>query len=299
RSVRQQPDHRALELADVALDVVGDELHHLVRQLDAVVFGLAPHDGDAGFQFRRFQIRREAPLEAREQPLLDALDLARRAVSRKHDLLARLVQRVEDVEEFLLRLLLAAEELYVVDDEQVNLAVEQRELADAVVLDGLDELGGEALAGDVEHRLGAVRLDVVADGLNQVRLAEADAAVDHERVEARLPRLLRDGKRGAPGQAVAVALDEASERVALVELAVDLRPLDARNHKRIRDGHRRLVRKRFRGRAVTRGRSHRCRWRSLGLRAGRRWRCLYRGRRDGRRVVGRTPRRKVHRRTFV
>ena len=103
----------------------------------------------------RLHVGREAPAEAREEALLDAVDVAcGGAVGREHDLLAALVQLVEDVEELFLRLLLAAEELHVVHDEQVDLPVKHRELADAlVVLDGLHELGREALRGDVERRV--------------------------------------------------------------------------------------------------------------------------------------------------
>ena len=43
----------------------------------------------------------------------------------------------------------------------------------------LDELVGELLAGDVTNLAGLVRLgDAMTDGLHQVRLAEADAAID-------------------------------------------------------------------------------------------------------------------------
>src|SRR5690606_25904170 len=124
------------------------------------------------------------------------------------------MQLIEDVEEFFLGFLLAAEELHVVDDDQIDLPVEAREVGDPIFLDGSDELRGELLARYIEDavELAALR-NAVSDGLNDVCLPEADAAVDHEGVEARAARVFRDGVRRAASEAVAIALDEGFEGV--------------------------------------------------------------------------------------
>jgi hypothetical protein len=74
-------------------------------------------------------------------------------VAGDHQLLAALVQGVEDMEEHVLRFLLAGEELHIVDDQHVHHLVELREVAHGVVLHRLDELLGELLRRYVEDRL--------------------------------------------------------------------------------------------------------------------------------------------------
>ena len=94
-----------------------------------------------------------------------------------------LVQRVEGVEELLLRALLAGEELDVVDEQHVDVAELVAEAGHLVVADGVDHLVGELLTGDVaDGGVGLTALHVVADGVHQVGLAHADAAVEEERV---------------------------------------------------------------------------------------------------------------------
>ena len=62
-------------------------------------------------------------LEPLAEPLLDAGELARQAVAGEHQLPAGLVQRVEGVEELLLGLGLAGQELHVVDQQHVGVAI--------------------------------------------------------------------------------------------------------------------------------------------------------------------------------
>jgi hypothetical protein len=59
------------------------------------------------------------------------------------------VQRVEGVEELLLRLLFVLEKLDVVDQEHVDIAVAALKPDAPTVLDGIDELVGELLARGV------------------------------------------------------------------------------------------------------------------------------------------------------
>ena len=63
---------------------------------------------------------------------------------------------------------------------------------------------------------------VVADGVEQVGLAEPGVAVDEERV-VRLRRRLGDGDRGGMGEAVGLADDEVVERVLRVQARVAAR----------------------------------------------------------------------------
>ena len=137
---------------------------------------------------------------------------------RQDDLLAVLVDRVERVEELLLGPLLVRDELDVVDEEQVDPAVAGAELVDLALLDRGDELVGELLARRVDDALAReLGDDLVADGVHQVGLAEAHAAVQEERVVG-VAGPLGDGQAGRVGEPVGRADDEVRERVARVEV---------------------------------------------------------------------------------
>ena len=62
-------------------------------------------------------------LEALPEPVLERAHVARQAVGRQHELRAGALERVEGVEELLLGARLALEELDVVDEQDVDVAV--------------------------------------------------------------------------------------------------------------------------------------------------------------------------------
>ena len=122
------------------------------------------------------------------------------------------------MEELLLGALLAGEELNVVDEQDVDVAELVAERGHLVVADGVDHLVGELFAGDVaDGGVGLAALYVVADGVHEMGLAHADAAVEEERVVG-LGGALGDGLGGGHGELVAAADDEGVELVARVEL---------------------------------------------------------------------------------
>ena len=93
----------------------------------------------------------EAHLEPRGEPLFEIGDFRRRRIAGQDDLLAAVAEGVEGVEEFLLRPVLAGQELDVVDQEHVDLAVALAELGQFAVLDRADVVVRELLRGDVKH----------------------------------------------------------------------------------------------------------------------------------------------------
>ena len=121
------------------------------------------------------------------------------------------------MEELFLGPLAVGEELDVVDHQHVGVAVAVAEVVQAAELDGLDEVVDERLAGQVEDAgLLLAGQHRVADRLEQVRLAQAHAAVDEQGVVGLAGRLA-DGQAGRVGQAVARAGDEVVEGVLLDE----------------------------------------------------------------------------------
>ena len=195
----------------------GDELQHLRRRGEPLRRGLLAQDRDPGLQVGRLDVGDQAPLEPVAQPVLQRLEPLGRPVGGEHDLLVGVVQRVEGVEELLLRLLLALQELDVVDQQHVDVAVAALEAVLPVVADRVDELVGELLAGDVAHLgAGVEAAHVVPDRVQQVGLAEPGVAVDQQRVVG-LARRLGDGDRGGVGEPVGRADDEGLEDVLRVQ----------------------------------------------------------------------------------
>ncbi len=144
-------------------------------------------------------------------------ELLGRTVAGDDDLLVRVVQRVERVEELFLRLLLVLQELDVVDQQHVDVAVAPAEALGLAVANRVDEVVGELLGADVPHaRAGEQAHRVVADGVQQVCLAKTRLAVDEQRV-VRLRRRLRDRDGRRVGEPVARADDEGLEGVLRVE----------------------------------------------------------------------------------
>ena len=82
----------------------------------------------------------EAPLETGAKAFLERRDLLRQRVGRHHDLLLRVVKRIERVEELLLRRVLARDELDVVHQEDVELAVTALELVHLLEPQRVDQL---------------------------------------------------------------------------------------------------------------------------------------------------------------
>ncbi len=137
-----------------------------------------------------------------------------RTVAADDDLLLRVVQRVEGVEELVLRAFLARDELDVVDEQHVDAAIARAEIEDAIESHGVDHLVHETLGRDVgEHESRMMLHDVVADRVHQVRLAETDAAVDEERV-VRSRRRFRNGAARRVRKLIRRPDDEGVEGVA-------------------------------------------------------------------------------------
>ena len=98
---------RPFQLADVGIDLLRDVGKDGFVHVDVLFHCLLFEDGDARFQIRRLHVRDEPALKAGAQALLKRGQLHGRPVGTQDDLLAGGVQRVEGVEEFLLRALAA------------------------------------------------------------------------------------------------------------------------------------------------------------------------------------------------
>ncbi len=159
-------------------------VHTSAGSCDAFDFGLFLQDRHFGFEVGRLDIGHKTPFETRAETLHQARDLLRRAVARNHDLLLRVVEFVEGVEELFLSAVLRAERLNIVDQKNVGRSIARAKFGHLAVLDSADHFVGEALARGVDHAGAATADQRASDGVHQVRLAHADSAVEIERVVA-------------------------------------------------------------------------------------------------------------------
>ncbi len=120
----------------------------------------------------------------------------------------------------LLRLGSPLQELDVVDEEDVDIAIPRLERRTTVVRDGVVEVVRELFARDVpDADAGVHARGVVTDGVQKVRLAQTRVAVDEQRVVG-LRGCLGDRDRGGVGEAVGLTDDEVVERVLRVQSGV-------------------------------------------------------------------------------
>ena len=131
---RGDPNERALEFADVGRDPCwamnsSTSGRHVQRCSGC---RLLAQDRDASLELGRLDVGDQAPLEPVTEPVLQRDQLLGGAVAGDHDLRVGVVQGVEGVEELLLGLFLVLQELDVVDEEHVDVAVPT--LAEQLVL---------------------------------------------------------------------------------------------------------------------------------------------------------------------
>ncbi len=142
----------------------------------------------AQVELGRADVRHQPGAEPAREPRLEALERMRRAVGGDHQPFARRHELVDRVEEFLLRRILAADELEIVDHQQVDAAQPPLEAVRVLGAQGLDEFEHEALRRHVDRRGARIAVEEgMADRMHQVRLALAGARMEIERLNCGLP----------------------------------------------------------------------------------------------------------------
>ena len=188
-----------------------------MRDHEPVVVGLLTKDRDPGLEVGRLDVCDQSPLEPRYEPFLEPGNLLGRAIAGKDDLLPRIIEGVERMEELLLGTLLALEELDIVDEQKVHLPVPSAEVDGGSLLDGRDQVVRELFAGDVGDPHGGVGLKHrVPDGVHEVSFSEAHTTVKEKRV-VHERRFVGDGVARGGSELVVVTYDEALEHVTLVQ----------------------------------------------------------------------------------
>ena len=199
----------ALQVAHASVGCRSDELHHILRNVQAVVAYLALQNVYAKLHVRLLKLGDESARESCDESLVHALQFYWRAVAGKNDALACAEEVVEDVEEGVLCTLLVFPLLYVVNDQNV----------DGVAQHGIGVLHLKQSGADVEHTLFWIdALGFDAYSINKVGLATSLRTEYEERVELHVLRMLGYGLTYGAWQLVAVAFDIVAEGEVRVQL---------------------------------------------------------------------------------
>ena len=184
-------------------------------QHQAELRGLVEDDGRARLYVGRLHVGHESALYARAEAVVQLSHVYGRPVGGQNYLVPGLVDAVEGVERLLLRAALACDELYVVHQQQVYVAVLVAELLAGAGHDRVYKLVGEVVALQVGYlEVRPVAVDLLAYGQQQMRLAETRVAVDEQGV-IHLARVVGHGDGRCVGKLVGRADYKAVEGVAV------------------------------------------------------------------------------------
>ena len=124
------------------------------------------------------------------------------------------MQGVKGMEKLLLCGVLAGDELNIINQQYVHLAVFFAECWRGFVADGVDQIVGELLGRDVENHFSLLN-HLVADRVEDVGLAQSNAAIDKQRVVSP-GGILRDSHACSLSQAICRAYHEVIKAIMRV-----------------------------------------------------------------------------------
>ena len=131
----------------------------------------------------------------------------------------RFDQRIEGIEEFFLGAVLSAEELDIVDEQQIQRVVVLLESVEGFVLVGPYDIGYILFCMDIaDLRLRAALLNQVPYRLQQMRLPQAHATIDEQWVVCS-SRVFRDLQSRGTSKLIRFAGNERVERKARIQAA--------------------------------------------------------------------------------
>ena len=138
--------------------------HDVIAHRQNLVLSLLPQNRDTSLQLRRLHIHIQARTETRTHTLSKTGQLLRRQIRGNYDLLLVVVQGVKRMEELLHRRLFTRQKLDIVNQKNINIAVNLLERRTLIVTNRVNEVIRELLRIHVAHPQIRVQiLGVVAD----------------------------------------------------------------------------------------------------------------------------------------
>ena len=215
---RYEAIQRALQLTHVCKRAARDRFRDaLVERLSARL-RFPAQNRDARLVVGCRDVDNEPAREARQEPLIEAVDLRRRTIARKHDLAAARRHHIPRADQLFLRAMASREELHIIEQQQLHFAETVAKRVALTRLDGLHDFFHEVLERVVQNVLLAMNATrVMAEGHDEVRLAEAGCAVDEKWIVARAGRLC-DATGCRNRKTIACTDDEGVERKPRIQL---------------------------------------------------------------------------------
>src|SRR4051812_38263749 len=106
-----QADQRTFKFTYIGANIRSYEQSNVCGKRDPLLLALLLQDRNLGLEIRRLNVCDQSPLKSAAQTIFDLGKFFRRPVTRNHNLLHRLVQRVESMEELFLSAFLLRQEL--------------------------------------------------------------------------------------------------------------------------------------------------------------------------------------------
>lgn len=163
-----------LELADVVLNLAGNEKNDIFREVPPLRAALLLENGTPGFEVRGLDIGEQTLHEPRSETFFKPLDVRRATIRGEHNLTSGTLKGVEGMEELLLRCLLASNELNIVEQENVDIPKGLSEEVEVFGLKTVDELVDELFRREVDSADVPVFFDgLVGDRVKEVGFSQA------------------------------------------------------------------------------------------------------------------------------
>ena len=221
--MRKEGSQYAFEVTYRLAHVIGDEIHHLIRQRYTVPVHFGEQDSASQVVVRSLNLRRQSPFEACEEPLLDLLEFNRRTVRGQDKLLATLLQVIENMEERVLCSFEARKILNIIHNQHIHGLIEIEEIGYAVVECCVLVLQFERVGTDVQHScLRVIDPYLVAYGIRQMGLSYSATAVDKQRIEGRITGLFGDRHTRSTRQLIGLAAHKRIKGIERIELGVEM-----------------------------------------------------------------------------
>ena len=198
-------------------------LEHVIPDGNALAAAERFEHLQTGIVIRVHELHGKAPLETRQKPVLEILQVYRRAVGSEYKLLSGLVQVIENIEESRLGAG-SLKILYVIYDEHVYLLVEPQEISHLVThIDRIHILGLELVSADIQdNEFRELLMDGYTDSLGQMRLAESGTAEDEQRVERSLAGCRRNSRTRRIPHLVALTYYKIGKTIYRIQFRIDL-----------------------------------------------------------------------------
>lgn len=183
RQIINQLQQSSFETTYVRFDFAGKVLQDRITEFDRVIILLLAQNGNAGFDIRRLNIDGQAAFKAGYEAFFEPANLAWRPVGGQDDLLMRIIESIEGMEEDFLQSFFSGEEMHIIDQQDIDTAKVVSEIRQGFVVEGIDIEVAEFLTEEI-FDFGAflILANCLRDRLQQVGFPEAGGAVDEKRV---------------------------------------------------------------------------------------------------------------------